>query len=64
MYFSSKQELPELIAVGNKFINKDNENKSNLLLQDQLLKCNKLIDVLQQENIQQKAEVIFLFVNM
>lgn len=50
--------MPELIAVGNKFMSKDdNENKSNLLLQDQLNKCNKLIKVLQQENIQQKNEV-------
>lgn len=57
---SSKHELPKLIAIGNKFINKDSENKSKLILQDQLFKCNKLIDALQQENIQQKAEVIFI----
>ncbi|XP_060841227.1 uncharacterized protein LOC132921970 [Rhopalosiphum padi] len=55
--YNYKKELPELIAVGNKFISKDIENKSNLLLQDQLNKSNKLIDVLRQENIQQKAEL-------
>jgi hypothetical protein len=58
--FSHKNELPELIAVGNNFISKDdNENKSNLLLQDQLNKCNKLIDVLQKENIEQNNEVFY-----
>ncbi|XP_025423412.1 uncharacterized protein LOC112692827 isoform X2 [Sipha flava] len=56
--YNHKNELPELIAVGNNFISKDdNENKSNLLLQDQLNKCNKLIDVLQKENIEQNNEL-------
>lgn len=59
-FYSYKKKLPELIAVGNKFISKDIENKSNLLLQDQLNKSNKLIDILLQENIQQKAEVMFI----
>ncbi|XP_025206666.1 uncharacterized protein LOC112602677 [Melanaphis sacchari] len=55
--YNYKKELPDLIAVGNKFISKESENKSNLLLQDQLNKSNKLIDVLRQENIQQKAKL-------
>eukprot|EP00102_Acyrthosiphon_pisum_P022745 XP_016659955.1 PREDICTED: uncharacterized protein LOC100572574 isoform X2 [Acyrthosiphon pisum] len=55
--YNYKKELPELITVGNKFISKDIENKSNLLLQEQLYKSNKLIDALRQENIQQKAEL-------
>ncbi|XP_015373410.1 PREDICTED: uncharacterized protein LOC107168494 isoform X2 [Diuraphis noxia] len=58
--YNYKKELPELIAVGNKFISKDIENKSNLLLQEQLYKSNKLIDILRQENIQQKAELTSL----
>lgn len=63
-FCSNKKKLPELIAIGNKFISKDIENKSNLLLQDQLNKSNKLIDILRQENIHQKAEVIFINVKL
>lgn len=59
-FFSHKKELPGLITIGNRFLNKETENKSNLLLQDQLNKCNKLIDVLRQENIQQKSEVFII----
>lgn len=58
--FSCKNELSELIDIGNK----DIEDKSNLLLQDQLNKCNTIIEVLQQENMQQKAEVIFYSYNL
>lgn len=59
IFFSYKKELPELIGVGNKLLSKYIENKSNLHLQDQLNKCNKLIDVLKQENIQQKTKVLY-----
>ncbi|VVC29405.1 Hypothetical protein CINCED_3A004605 [Cinara cedri] len=56
--YNCKKELPEIISIRNKFISKENsENKSNLPLQDQLNKCNKLINVLQKENSQQKAEL-------
>jgi len=61
-FVSYKKKLPELITVGrNKFINKDVEDKSNSLLENQLNKCNKLIDVLREENIQQKSEVYFSY---
>lgn len=60
MYFSYKRELPELITVGNKFNSMITENKSNVRLQNQLNECNKLIDILQQENVQQKAEVYLI----
>lgn len=59
-FFSYKRELPELITTGNKYTSKDAENKSNSLLQDKLNKCNKLIDVLRRENLQQKSEVYVL----
>lgn len=62
-HFSYKKELPELVAVGNKFLSKDIETKSNLHLQDQLNNCNKLIDILRKENLQQKSEVLtFIFI--
>lgn len=62
-YFSYKKELPELLTIRTKFISKDIENNSNLILQDQLNKSNKLIDILRQENIQQKSEVYFFHIN-
>lgn len=57
--FSYKKELPELVTVRNTFLSKNVETKSNSLLQDRLNKCNRLIDVLRKENLQQKSEVGF-----